>query len=61
MAAGEVVTPLAVIGCVWGLIQFIGLKAWPAVLVLAAGFYLAPSAAPQIHEFVSRIPALSGH
>jgi hypothetical protein len=38
MAAGEIVTLLVIIGCVWGLIQFTGLKAWHAARVLVAGF-----------------------
>jgi len=62
MATGEVVVLLVIAGGVWALIQFTGLKIWHAVLVLVAGFYLALSpAGPQIHEFLSRIPALFGH
>lgn len=60
MTAGEIVT-LLVIGGVWGLIQFTGLKIWHAALVLVTGFHFAlPPAGPQIHEFLSRIPALTG-
>jgi hypothetical protein len=53
---------LLVIGGVWLLIQFTGLRIWHAALVLVAGFYLALSAAgPQVHLFLSRIPGLIGH
>ena len=62
MAAREIVTLLVIAGGVWLLIQYAGLKAWHAVLVLVAGFYLALSAAgPQVHQFLSRIPGLFGH
>ena len=62
MTAAEAVTLLVIAGGMWALIQFTALRVWHAVLVLVAGFYLALSpAGPQIHEFLSRIPALFGH
>jgi hypothetical protein len=62
MTAAEAVTLLVIAGGMWALVQFTGLRVWHAVAVLVAGFYLAlSSAGPQLHEFLSRIPALFGH
>jgi hypothetical protein len=62
MTPRDLITLLIIGGGVWLLIQFTGLKFWHAVLVLAAGFYLALSAAgPDVHQFLSRIPGLFGH
>jgi hypothetical protein len=62
MTPRDLVTLLVIGGVVWLLIQFTGLKIWHAVLVLIAGFYLALSAVgPQVHQFLSRLPGLSGH
>jgi hypothetical protein len=43
MTPGDLITLLVIAGGVWLLVQFTGLKIWHAVLVLAAGFYLALS------------------
>ena len=62
MTPGDLITLLVIGGGVWLLVQFTGLKIWHAVLVLAAGFYLALSAVgPDVHQFLSRIPGLFGH
>jgi hypothetical protein len=62
MTPGDLITLLVIAGGVRLLVQFTGLKIWHAVLVLAAGFYLALSAAgPDVHQFLSRIPGLFGH
>lgn len=62
MTPRDLITLLVIAGGVWLLVQFTGLKIWHAVLVLAAGFYLALSAVgPDVHQFLSRIPGLFGH
>jgi hypothetical protein len=62
MTPGDLITLLVIAGGVRLLVQFTGLKIWHAVLVLAAGFYLALSAVgPDVHQFLSRIPGLFGH
>jgi hypothetical protein len=62
MTPRDLVTLLVTGGGAWLLIRFTGLKIWHAAPVLAAGFYLALSAAgPDVHQFLSRIPGLSGH
>lgn len=62
MTARDLITLLVIGGGVWLMVQFTGLKIWHAVLVLAAGFYLALSAVgPNVHQFLSRIPGLFGH
>lgn len=56
MAVRELV-PLLVIGGVFLLCRYAGLKLWHAVLVLTGGFYLASSAlGPGISQVLSRIP-----
>lgn len=58
----ELVTLLITGGVLWALIQFRGLKFWHAVLVFAAGFYLATTVAgSQASDLVSRILAAFGH
>jgi hypothetical protein len=62
MAGRELITLLIISGGVGLLIRFSGSKIWHALLALVAGFYLALSAAgPQVHQFLSRLPGLSGH
>ncbi len=62
MTPGDLITLLVIAGGVWLLVQFTGLKIWHAVLVLAAGFYLALSVVgPDVHQFLSRVPGLFGH
>jgi hypothetical protein len=61
MTSRDIITLLVIGGGVVLLIQFTGLKIWHALLVLAAGFYLALSAVgPDVHQFLSRIPGLFG-
>ena len=62
MNKGELITLLVMAVGLWLLIQFTGLKFWHAVVVFAAGFYLATTAAgSQISDLVSRVVALFGH
>ena len=62
MTARDLITLLIIGGGVWLLVQFTGLKIWHALLIIAAGFYLALSAVgPDVHQFLSRIPGLFGH
>ena len=62
MTKAELITLLVMALGLWLLIQFTGLKFWQAVVVFAAGFYLATSAAgSQISDLVSRILATFGH
>jgi len=62
MTSRDLITLLIIGGGVWLLIQFTGLKIWHALVVLAAGFYLALSAiGPDVHQFLSRLPGLFGH
>ena len=52
----ELLTLLIIGGGLWALVQFTGLKFWHAVLVFAAGFYLATTTAgSQVSDLVSRI------
>lgn len=52
----ELLTLLITGGGVWLMVQFAGLKFWHAVLVFAAGFYLATTiAGTQVTDLVSRI------
>jgi len=61
MTTRDLITLLVIGGGVWLLVRFTGLRIWHAVLVLAAGFYLALSAfGPDVHQFLSRIPGLFG-
>ncbi len=58
----ELLTLLIIGGGLWALVQFTGLKFWHAVLVFAAGFYLATTTAgSQVSDLVSRILAALGH
>ena len=58
----ELLTLLILGGGLWALIQFTGLKFWHALLVFAAGFYLATTiTGSQVSDLVSRIITAFGH
>lgn len=62
MTKPEVITLLVMAVGLWLLVQFTGLKFWHAAVVLAAGFYLATTAAgSQLSGLVTRILAVFGH
>lgn len=58
----ELLTLLIIGGGLWALIQFAGLRFWHAVLVFAAGFYLATTiAGTQATDLWSRLLTALGH
>ena len=62
MTRTELVTILLIALGVWALVQFTGLKFWQAVVVFAAGFYLASTAAgAQLSATASALLKTLGH
>lgn len=63
MTKTELVTLLLMAVGLWLLVQFSGLKFWHAVVVFAAGFYLAEFTAsgPQVHAWVTSLLHAFGH